>query len=56
MSDLEKIAVLESKLYEKQVELNIADEMHYDEIKGYKFYNGLLTCLVISLSIWIATA
>ena len=38
-----------------RAELNLADEIHYDEIKSANVFNGILTAIVIAMSIWIAT-
>ena len=56
MNELERrIEILEHQLKEKQVELNIVEDLYLDEIKDYKFYNGLLVALVLSMALWVAT-
>ena len=56
MNELERrIEVLEHQLKEKQVEINIADELNYDEVKSCRFWNGALTCVIIGFVLWTAT-
>jgi len=38
-----------------RAELNLADEIHYDEITTANWQNGLITVVAICLVIWIAT-
>ena len=56
MNELERrIEILEHQLSEKQVEINIADELNFDEVKSCKFWNGVLTCVIIGFVFWTAT-
>lgn len=56
MNELERrIEKLEHQLSEKQIEINIADELNYDEVKGCKFWIGFLTCVIIGFVFWTAT-
>ena len=37
------------------VELNMSEDLRITDLKKYWFWNGLLTCLVISLALLAAT-
>ena len=70
MNELERrIEKLEHQLKDKQEEINIADELHYDEVyeinvrlnilvdlnKSYRWNHGFLICVIIVQALLIAT-
>ena len=56
MNELERrIEALKKQLNEKQVRLNISEDMYYNNLKSYGFWNGVLTCVIIGFVFWTAT-
>ena len=51
-----QLSMAQDEIKSLRAELNLADEIHYDEITGANWINGLLTVAVISLTLWIATS
>jgi hypothetical protein len=51
---IKRIKELEAEVELLQAELDLADEIHYDEIKAADRYNDLLAVLVLCMALWIA--
>jgi len=50
----EELSNARSEIKSLRDELDLADEINYDEIQDAKRYNNIMTALVIVMAIWIA--
>ena len=56
MNELERrIEILEKQLKEKQVELNMSEDLRRSDWRWGMFWNGFLTCVIIGFVLWTAT-